>query len=427
MLAFERVEGWLRMRVSLRIRLSAMYFLQFAVPGAWVTVLWPYLVGAPEAGGAGFTSAQAALAYGAYGLAALVGPLVGGQVADRWVPTQWFLAAAHMACGVVLLLAATQTSFGVFVALWGVYAVLAGAAAPLTNALCFHHLRDVERQFGGVRVFGTLGFIAAGLGLSAWRWVAKTGGGAPVRADCVALAGLCSLALGIFCMCLPHTPPQQGGARRWALVEVAALCRRAPFRNFVLFTFIGAIGFQFYYVATSEFLERGMGIAREYVPGVITTGQIAEVFATALLLPVLLPVLGVRRALALGALAWAVRFLVFVLHARVGPWAVVASLALHGIGFPFFFLVSQLYVNRVAPPDARGSAQALMVVIFGVGSFAGTQLTGCVLSLFSHTVVTDGVSEVVRNWSWIFLIPCVITAACAVAFLVFFKDTEAAA
>ena len=412
------------MRVSLRVRLSAMFFLQFTVPGAWVTVLWPYLVGAPEAGGAGFSDAQAALAYGIFGLATLVGPLVGGQVADRWVPTQWFLATAYTVSGVALLVAATQTSFGVFVALWAVYAVLAGAATPLTNSLCFHHLRDVERQFGGVRVFGTLGFIAAGFGLSAWRWVVTSGGGAPVRADCVALAGLCSLAMGIFCTCLPHTPPHQSGARRWALMEVAALCRRASFRNFVLLVFVAAIGFQFYYVATSEFLERGLGVAREYVPGVMTTGQIAEVFSTLLLFPVLLPLLGVRRALVLGAFAWALRFLIFACHTWVGMWVVVGSLALHGIGFPFFFLVSQLYANRAAPPDARGSAQALMVVVFGVGSFAGTQLTGRVLSFFSHTATIDGVSQVVRHWSWVFLIPCAIAAACAVAFLVFFDDAD---
>lgn len=389
--------------MSLRIRLSLMFFLQYAIMGAWIPVLWPYLVGTPGQGGLGFAESQAAWVCGLMGLATIVAPVIGGQIADRWVPTQWYLAAVYTTCGITMLVAATRITFGGLWPLWAVFALLAASATALTGSLSFHHLPDADRQFGGVRVFGTLGFIASGLGLSLWRTVA------PVSADCLYLAGGCALAMGAACLLLPHTPPSHEGRSPWAVFEALRLLRHRPFALFLGICLVSAIGRQVYYVATSEFLEKGVGLARASVPGVMTIGQIAEVFTTALLLPIALSRLGFRRTLVLGMVAWPVRFVIFALHGWL-PWpVVVGSIGLHGLAFPFVYVVSQLYVNRAAPADARASAQALFTLLtFGVGTFLGAQLSGLLLRVFA--------TPAGRNWTAIFLIPAAITAACTLAY-----------
>ncbi len=401
------------MRVGLRVQLSVMFFLQYAVLGAWAPVLWPYLVGPPPVG-LGLTPVQASVIYGMTSLAMLFAPFVGGQIADRWVPTQWILVAVNVACGVVLLAASQQRTFAGLAVLWGVNAVLSGSAGALPNSLAFHHLRDAEREFGGVRVAGSLGYIASGWGLSLWRSLVQRSGGAPVGGDCLVLAGGCALAMGVACLFLPHTPPSRDAGGRPALVKALGLFRSGRFVVFIVLCVVTAVGIQTYYMAAGEFLEQGVGIARAHVPAVLTVAQVAELFTTALLLGVVLGRLGYRRALALGAAAWAVRYLVFSLHQWL-PWQVVAgSIALHGIAFPFYYVVAQLFVNRLAPADIRASAQALpTLATFGLGTFLGTQLGGFVIGAFTTSSAAGGI---VRDWTRIFLVPCLITGACAVAF-----------
>ena len=407
------------MRVGLRVQLSLMFFLQYAIVGAWGPVLWPYLVG-PAPVGLGLTAMQASLVYGMTSLAALFAPFVGGQIADRWVPTQWILVAVNLVCGVVLLAASQQRTYAGLAVLWGVYSLLAGSAGVLGSSLAFHHLRDAEREFGGVRVAGSLGFIASGWGLSLWRSLVQRSGAAPVGGDCLVLAGGCALAMGVVCLFLPHTPPSRDAGGRPAFFKALGLFRSGRFVVFMALCVLTAVGIQFYYMASSAFLEEAVGIARAHVPAVMTVGQVAELFTTACLLGVVLGRLGYRRALALGAAAWAVRYLVFSLHEWL-PWRiVVGSIALHGIAFPFYYVVAQLFVNRLAPADIRASAQALpTMATFGLGTFLGAQLGGFVIDAFTTSSVAGGI---VRDWTMIFLVPCLITGACAVAFWLLVRE-----
>ncbi len=151
---------------SIRWRLSAMMFLQYAIWGAWAPVLWPYMTDVKK--GLGMSDPQAALIFSLLPLACILAPFTGGQIADRWVSTEKFLAAAHLLGGIFLIWASHMTVFGPLLAVFAVYTLVFAPTLALTNSLAFHHLSD-EKDFGIIRVFGTIGWICAGLALTLWR------------------------------------------------------------------------------------------------------------------------------------------------------------------------------------------------------------------------------------------------------------------
>jgi len=183
------------------------------------------------------------------------------------------------------------------------------------------------------------------------------------------------------------------------------------FLIFLIISFIVTTELQFYYVPTAPFLE-DIGVQNKNVSAVMTLAQAAEIIAMVVLLPFLLPKIGYRWALVIGVIAWPMRYIIFAIMRPL--WLVISSLTFHGLGYTFFFFVGQMYVDKVAPPDIRASAQALIAVVtLGFGNFIGTQITGVILDLFKK--------EGRFRWRPIFLVPCFLTIACAVAFVLFFK------
>jgi nucleoside transporter len=399
---------------GLRIRLGTMMFMQYAIWGAWAPVLWPYLVGASP-GGLGLSSTQAALLFGLLPLACILAPFTGGQVADRWVPTQWFLGAVQLVGGVLLFAASRAHSLGSVMLVFGLYCLLYAPTLALTNSLAFHHLKD-EKTFGGIRVWGTIGWIVAGLYLTAWRKF----GVPPGIADSLMLAGIFSVAMGVFCFFLPHTPPSKDkAADPLAFREAFVLLKNANFLVFMLIAFVVTTELQFYYLPTADFLNRALKIDPSIIPATMTVAQAAEILALAIFLPLSLHRLGVRKTLAIGVIAWPLRYIVFA-AAPYGPIEimrplVIVSLTFHGLGYAFFFVASQIFVDMVATKDIRASAQSLLTLVtLGVGTWLGMQFTGYIL----------GSAYEVHNWTRVFLVPCALTVACAIAFLLFFKDPE---
>jgi nucleoside transporter len=409
-------KGGTEMNLSVRIRLSVMMFLQYAIWGAWAPVLWPYLVN-PKPDGLGMTSPQAAFVFGLLWLACILAPFTGGQIADRWVPTQRFLGVVHLVGGVFLLFAAKASGFHGMAGMMAIYSLLYAPTLALTNSLGFHHIKD-EKLFGTVRVFGTIGWIVAGWLLTLWRMV-----GTPAQtADSLLLAGALSFVMGVFCFFLPHTPPAKESPDPLAFRKAFVMLKNRNFLIFILIAFVVTTELQFYYLPTADFLNKALGIAPAKIPMTMTVAQIAEIIAMALLLPIALRKWGVRKTLAVGVAAWPLRYVVFALG-PVGPLAVmkplvVASLALHGLGYTFFFVVSQIYVDSVAPRDIRASAQSLLALAtLGVGNWLGTQFTGWIMVMFDP-------AGNVRAWTQVFLVPCALTVACAIAFLLFFRDEK---
>jgi MFS family permease len=192
-------------------------------------------------------------------------------------------------------------------------------------------------------------------------------------------------------------------------------------RNFAIFIgicFVVATELQFYYVLTAPFLVSDrIGISENSVSAWMTIGQAAEIFVMAFVLSWALKEFGMRRTLAIGVIAWPIRYIIFAIGSPT--WLVIASLSLHGFCYVFFFVAAFIYVDQVAPEDIRASAQSLIAMVtLGLGSFVGANFSGWVQTYFT----ADGAT----NWTSVFLVPVAITVACAIAFLIFFKEERAA-
>jgi MFS family permease len=149
------------------------------------------------------------------------------------------------------------------------------------------------------------------------------------------------------------------------------------------------------------------------VPAVMTIAQLAEIFVMAWGLSYFLKKYGMRKTLAIGVVAWPIRYVIFAIGGP--PWLVIASLALHGFCYVFFFVAAFIYVDKVAPPDIRASAQSLIAIVaLGLGRFLGSLFAGEIRDVFT--------TEAGTNWTNVFLVPCALTVACAIAFLLFFRE-----
>jgi len=381
-------------------QLSLMMFLEFAVWGAWAPVLAAYLLGDLK-----FSGKQTGWVYAMLWLACIVSPFIGGQLADRYLETQWFLAAVSILGGLVLLVAARQRKFGGLVGLMALYSLLYAPTLPLVFSLMMRHAS--AEYVGRIRVWGTIGWIVAGFILAFWRRMRAE----PKKtSDALTLAGILSLLMGVSCVFLPHTPPAKS-SDPLAFLKAFDLLKDPQFLVFLIISFVVTTELQFYYVPTAQYLE-DIGIKNKNVPAVMTVAQMAEILAMVLALGWAVTHLGYQWTLAIGVIAWPARYVIFALMKPV--WLVVASLSFHGIGYTFFFTAGQMYVDSVAPPDIKASAQALITVAtLGLGNFLGTQFTGVIMDFFKE--------EGKFRWRPIFLVPCILTVACAIAFLALFK------
>jgi len=383
---------------SVYIRLSLMMFLQFAVWGAWSPVLAARLLGPLKMSGK-----QTGWIYGTIYLGCIISPLIAGQIADRWIATQWFLAGAHLAGGALLLVAAGRRKFAGLLAVMGLYALAFAPTLALVNSLMFSHLKDSAKEAFGVMVWGVVAWVLVGWALALWRRLEGSGEGG----DCLILAGVLSLVLGVYCFFLPHTPPPGSPDDALPFVKALRMLNEPDFLVFMLVSFVLATQLQFYFLGTAQFLV-DIGVEGRNLPAIMTIAQVAQVIATTFMAfygAHVLAAIGFRWTLASGVVMWLAMYLVFALmHPR---WLVIAGQALHGLAYAFFIAVGFLYVEQAAPKDIRGSAQALYTVaLFGFGFFLGTQFTGFVMDRFKT-------GEGKFRWRPIYLVPCVLAAACA--------------
>ncbi len=398
--------------MSAKSRLGTMMFLEYAIWGAWAPVLSAYLIN-----NLGFSGTQLGWIFSLLPLATIIAPFIGGQLADRYFPTQKVIAFMQLAGGVILLLTSTMTSYSSMMWLMLVYCLVYAPTLALTNSIAFINLENSEKEFGKVRVWGTIGWIAAGWLLSGWRLLAKSTSGLALKGDTLLLAGVFSIIMGFLSFKLPHTPPKKEGTKPWAFLEALKMLKDRDFSIFVIISFIVATELQFYYVLTSPYLTSSrIGVSDSLVPWVMTIAQFAEIFVMALLLPKFLPKYGIKKTMIIGVLAWPLRYIIFVIGTPA--WLVVASLSLHGFCYVFFFTAAYIYVDTIAPKDIRASAQGLIaVIILGLGNFFGANFSGWVQSLFTKASVT--------NWRSVFLVPTILTLICAVAFVLFFREKRA--
>lgn len=395
--------------MSVRLRLGIMMFLQYAIWGAWAPVLSAYL-----SHELGFSPVQVSVVYSLLPLATVISPFVGGQIADRYFASQKFVAFLQVAGGAMLIWTSTVTNYSTMVWLMAAYCLIYAPTLALTNSIAFINLKNSEKEFGIIRVWGTIGWIAAGLALSGWRNLAKPQGSLLFQGDTLLLAGLFSLVMGIFSFQLPHTPPKKEGTKPWAFLETIKMMKNKNFAIFIVICFVVATELMFYYILTAPFLtSEKIGVSSANVSGIMVIAQVAEIFVMAILLPYFITRIGIRKILVIGVLAWPARYIIFAIGAP--SWLVIASLSLHGFCFVFFFAAAFIYVDMVSPKDIRHSAQSFITfVTYGVGNFLGSLFAGRVQEYFTNGAVT--------NWRGVFLVPCVLTIICALAFLLFFRE-----
>jgi nucleoside transporter len=403
-----------------RPSLAVMMFLQYAIWGAWSVPLSGYLEKQ-----LGFTGLGLALIYNALPLMNLIVPFTAGQLADRFMPAQRALALFHLLGGLLLFGLAFQRELLPMTALMLAYAFFYAPTLALSNSVAFRNLKDPEVEFGPIRVWGTIGWIVAS-------WLVTF-----VRSnfqslqwgliDIFALSGGISVLAALLSLILPHTPPAKEAADPLAFRKAFGLLSDPNYRIFFIIALIVATELPLYYVLTFPFLQSAgsvVGITSENLPTWMTIAQIAEIFTIALMLPAVLPMWGVRKTMLLGIFAWPARYAVFALawamHQQA-PWTVwlaVASLALHGFCYVFFFVVAFIYTDMVAPRDVRSSAQALInVAVLGVGMLIGGFFAGWLKDFFTEGGVT--------NYTMVFLVPTVITVLAGIAFALLFREKPA--
>ncbi len=414
------------MNRTISVRLSAMMFLQFFVWGSWYVSVGPY-IGAVESwstDGSWFSFVGAGApaiigwAYSVGPIAAIISPFFLGMVADRFFPTQIVLGVLHILGGLLILLVPVATSVeapdpSIFIMLLFGHMLCYMPTLGLINTLSFHNMTDQERQFPLIRVFGTLGWIAAGLGVS---YVLQ----ADTRAMQFYLAGGAAIVLGLYSFSLPHTPPPMAGRRATVrdilCVDALALLKNPSFAVFMVCSFLICIPLAAYYAFAGVYVA---SVGFERVAAVMSIGQAAEVVFM-IVMPLFFARLGVKWMLAAGMLAWVVRYALFAAAAQSQflPM-VILGIALHGICYDFFFVTGQIYVDRVAPKHLRGQAQGLLVLItLGLGLWIGASVSARIVENF--TADESGAVD----WQRVWIYPSVAAAAILLIFIATFRYNE---
>ncbi len=398
----------------MRLRLSLLMFLEFFIWGGWFVTLGSYLAQSLSASGL-----QIGAAYSTQSWGAIIAPFVVGLIADRYFNAERVLAALHLAGGALLLVLAQVKLFTSFLPVLFAYMALYMPTLALANSISFRQLKDPAREFGPLRVWGTIGWIVAGLAISylfAWDSPGSVARGA-LRYTFI-MCGCASLALGLYSFTLPKTPPVATGQPRKQLRDILGadalgLLAERNFLFFFLASILICIPLAFYYQHANQFLTE-LKVANP--TGKQTLGQMSEVLFM-LALPVFLGRFGIKLTLLAGMLAWAVRYALFALG-NAGPlvYLLLIGIALHGVCYDFFFVSGQIYIDSKARPAIKSAAQGLITLAtYGVGMLIGFFVAGRITDLY--TLPGGG-----HDWTRIWPYPAAFAALVLVLFALTFRN-----
>jgi nucleoside transporter len=397
------------MNKGIRFKLFLMMVLEIAIWGSWQVQIFNYM---PMLN---FTGWQQNLAGSMFAIASVVGIFFSNQFADRNFAAEKFLAFSHLVGGAALVGAAFSKTFVPFFSFFLLYGLLYVPTISVTNSLAFANLKDPAKDFGFVRMGGTIGWIVVSWPLifllsakstvDEMRWIFLVG-------------AIISFVLAAFSLTLPHTPPRkagEGGAEALAWLEAVKLLR-VPY-VFVLFavTLIDSTIHNGYFVLIGGFLQGPIQMPNNWISAITTIGQVAEI-VTMLILGAVLKKIGWKWTMILGILGHAARFAVFAFFDKPEHQAIIIAVqVLHGICYAFFFATLYIFVDAVFPKDIRTSAQGLFnLLVLGVGLVIANFWFG---SLKAQWTSATGVVD----YHKLFLVPTGLAALATVLLLFLFR------
>jgi nucleoside transporter len=404
------------MNSTTKVQLSVMMFLQFFIWGGWFVTLGTFL-----GNNLGASGAEIGMAFSTQSWGAIIAPVFIGLIADRFFNAERILGVLHLIGAILMYLMAQAGDFGGFYPYVFGYMLVYMPTLALVNSVSFYQMKDPAKEFSIIRVFGTLGWIVAGLFISYWfRWDAQEAIANGALANTFIMVAIASALLGLFSFSLPKTPPSNTGGENLSLGDLLGFdaLKLLKDRNFLMFfitSILICIPLAFYYQQANPFLvELGM----ENPTGKMTLGQISEVLFM-LLLPFFFKKFGFKKTILVGMLAWTIRYVLFA-YGNAGEYTfmLIIGIALHGICYDFFFVSGQIYTNFKAGEKVKSAAQGLITLAtYGVGMLIGFWVAGKI----SDTYLLENGQH---NWEVIWLLPAAFAMGVLILFMLIFKDEK---
>jgi len=391
-------------------------FLEFFIWGGWYVTLGTFLGENLQA-----TGAEAAMAYSTQSWGAIIAPFIVGLIADRYFNAERILGVLHLLGAVMMCQMYTAVDFVGFYPYVLGYMILYMPTLALVNSISFSQMKNPAKEFSFVRVFGTIGWIVAGLVISyAFLWDSETSRGEGLLKNTFLMVAIASAVLGLFSFTLPKTPPKVKTDEKISISSILGLdaLKLLKDRNFLIFfvsSILICIPLAFYYQNANPFLSE---VGMENPTGKMTIGQVSEVLFM-LLLPYFFKKFGFKNTMIAGMLAWTIRYLLFA-YGNNGDltFMLILGIALHGICYDFFFVSGQIYTDSKAGDKFKSAAQGLITLAtYGVGMLIGFWVAG---------KITDSylLSEGLHSWTDIWTFPAIFALAAMALFAIFFKNEE---
>ncbi|GAA4272482.1 nucleoside permease [Aquimarina gracilis] len=389
-------------------------FLEFFIWGGWFVTMGIYLPNTLKTSGG-----EIAMAYSTQSWGAIIAPFIIGLIADRFFNAERILGILHLIGAFLMYQMANTTDFGAFYPYVLGYMIAYMPTLALVNSVSFNQMNDPAKQFSFVRVFGTIGWIVAGLVISyIFHWDSEEGVANGLLKNTFLMTAIASAVLGVFSFTLPKTPPKVSKDQKISVSDILGLdaLKLLKDRNFLFFflaSILICIPLAFYYQHAGQFLGE-IGVANPAAK--MTIGQASEVIFM-LLLPFFFKKFGFKKTLLVGMLAWTLRYLLFA-YGNAGELAfmLITGIALHGICYDFFFVSGQIYTDSKAGEKFKSAAQGLITLAtYGLGMLIGFYVAG---------KITDSniISEGQHDWNSIWVFPAIFAAVVMLLFAVFFKN-----
>ena len=401
------------MNSTIRIKLSIMMFLEFFIWGAWFVTLGTFLGNNLKASGS-----ETAAIFSTQSWGAIVAPFIIGLIADRYFNAEKILGILHLAGAFLMYQMYQSEEVGMFYTYVLSYMILYMPTLALVNSVSFNQMKDPEKEFSNIRVWGTIGWIIAGLSISyLFHWDSAEGISSGLLKNTFLLAGIAAFILGLFSFSLPKTPPKVNDEKikigDIIGLDALKLLKDKNFAIFFVSSILICIPLAFYYQNANLFLtEAGV----ENPTGKMAIGQISEALFL-LLIPVFFARFGFKKTILIGMLAWAIRYVLFA-YGNGGDlsFMLIIGIALHGICYDFFFVSGQIYTNSKAGEKYKSAAQGLITLAtYGIGMLIGFAVAGYITDNYK---LADGAV----NWQMVWIIPAGIAMAVFLLFALLFNE-----